>query len=146
MCQIIQPSLTKIGKLVILLTRMHCLLFVKIDYIICFLFSNKKVKMSVTSLNIIAYSAHVDEYGLNCWSIIVGNNYCYMETDGSLTDLGKCIYNECDSKICWHDGPSWWEKIKFENASEERYHICRGGSGTGSGSRLPIIEKSVLVE
>ena len=98
--------------------------------------------MSVTSLNNIAYSAHVDEYGLNCWSIIVGKNYCYMETDGSLTDLGKCIYNECDSKICWHDGTSWWEELQFENTSELQYRFLRGGSGTSNSNRLPIIEKT----
>jgi hypothetical protein len=96
--------------------------------------------MSVSTLNNIAYIAHVNLCGLYGWEIIKGKKYYYMETDGTLTDLGECVHKESDSKICWHDGPSWSEKINFENTKETRYTISHGGS-SGCGGRLPITEQ-----
>jgi len=98
--------------------------------------------MSTSQLNKIAYQVYVDKYGLYFDNVKKGNKYCFMETDGTLTDLGACLVKECDSKICWHDGPSWWEELQFENTSELQYSFLRGGSGTSNSNRLPIIEKN----
>ncbi len=84
-----------------------------------------------------AYQVHVDTYGLYSYNVKEGQIYDYIEQDGTLTNLGKCVHCTSDSRICWHDGPSWWEKITFENTSKPRYNINNGGSGTG-GNRLPL--------
>jgi hypothetical protein len=95
----------------------------------------------ITELKTIAYDSHVSNCGMYHTQIKEGNVYYYMERDGTLTSLGKCLYSHSHSSMCWHDGPYWSESLKFENTSEKRYNIYRGGS-SGGGSRLPIIEQS----
>ena len=92
--------------------------------------------MSVTSLNKMVYKVYIDNYGIYSNNIKEGISYDYIETDGTLTNLGNCVCSEAGSSMCWHDGPSWWEKITFENTSQDRYNIYNGGSG--SGERLPL--------
>lgn len=95
--------------------------------------------MDVRSLNNMAYNKLVDNIGLYSFQIKIGNPYYFIEEDGTFTYLEECVICECGSSICWHDGPSWWENIKFKNTSDKRYEINRGGS-SGGGGRLPIIE------
>ena len=97
--------------------------------------------MEVKSLNKLAYKAYVNANGLRGWQIKEGKKYNYMEMDGTLTDLGECVSHNSESRFCHYDGPSWSESIKFENTDEGRYHIYRGGSGSGDCERLPIIEQ-----
>lgn len=95
----------------------------------------------IAELKTKAYYSHVSNYGMYHHNIKEGKVYYYMEKDGTLTSLGKCLYSHSYSSMCWHDGPSWSESLEFENISEKRYNIYRGGSG-GGGSRLPITEQS----
>ena len=96
--------------------------------------------MSICSLKSIAYKKLVSSIGLHSYQIKIGNTYYFIEEDGTFTYLEECVFHECGSSRCWHDGPSWWEKIRFKNTSKNRYEIYRGGS-SGCGGRLPIIEK-----
>ena len=98
--------------------------------------------MDVGSLNSIAYKKLVSSIGLHSCQIKIGNTYYFIEEDGTFTYLEECVIRECGSSRCWHDGPSWWEKIQFKNTSEKRYKIFRGGS-SGCGGPLPIIEKII---
>ena len=96
--------------------------------------------MSVSSLNNVAYKRYIEMCGTYFSDIKEGEKYYYMEKDGTLTDLGVCLYSKGDSNMCWHDGPSWWEELRFENTSEKKYrHYC-GGGGTANYNRLPFIE------
>jgi hypothetical protein len=98
--------------------------------------------MEVKNLKTLAYKAYVNGYGLHHWEIRKENKYYYMETDGTLTDLGECQYHHSDSGHGYQCDGSWWEQeIKFENTNDKRYHIRRGGSGCGGCDRLPIIEQ-----
>jgi len=94
----------------------------------------------ITDLKKLAYDSHVAKNGMYQHAVKEGNVYYYMEPDGTLTLLGKCLCSQGDSNICWHDGPSWSESLTFENTSDKRYTIYRGGYGCG-GSRLPITEQ-----
>jgi len=94
----------------------------------------------ITELKTIAYDTHVANCGMYHHNIKEGNVYYYIERDGTLTCLGKCVYSHSDSRRCWYDGPSWSESLKFENTCEKRYNIYRGGN-CGGGMRLPIMEQ-----
>jgi hypothetical protein len=96
--------------------------------------------MSVRSLSSIAYNKLVNSIGLYSHEIKIGHTYYFIEEDGTFTYLEECVFHECDSRICWHEGPSCWENIKFKNTNEKRYEINRGNSGL-SGERLPITEQ-----
>jgi len=105
----------------------------------------KEVK-EVKSLNEIAYKAAIGRIGLRFMDIKKGEqeHYCYIERDGTLTNLGRLDYSRSDcSDGCgyMHDGGWWVEELKFENTDEERYHIRSHGSGcSGSWGKLPIIK------
>jgi hypothetical protein len=100
----------------------------------------------VKSLNEIAYKAAIGRIGLRFMDIKKGEqeHYCYIERDGTLTNLGRLDYSRSDcSDGCgyMHDGGWWVEELKFENTDEERYHIRSHGSGcSGSWGKLPIIK------
>ena len=102
----------------------------------------------VKSLNEIAYKAAIGRIGLRFMDIKKGEqeHYCYIERDGTLTNLGRLDYSRSDcSDGCgyMHDGGWWVEELKFENTDEERYHIRSNGSGcSGSWDKLPIIKMS----
>ena len=96
--------------------------------------------MNVSSLNNLAYKRYIEMCGTYFSDIKEGGKYYYMEKDGTLTDLGVCVYSKGDSKVCWHDGPSWCEELRFENTSEKKYRHSCGGEGTVNYNRLPFIE------
>ena len=106
----------------------------------------EEVMEEVKSLNEIAYKAAIGRIGLRFMDIKKGEqeHYCYIERDGTLTNLGRLDYSRSDcSDGCgyMHDGGWWVEELKFENTDEERYHIRSHGSGcSGSWGKLPIIK------
>lgn len=101
--------------------------------------------MNVPSLNSIAYDALVNSIGLCSNEIILGKKYYFIEDDGTYTYLDECVFHDCDSRICWHDGFSWWEIIKFKNTTKTKYSINRGGGGGSHfNKRLPIVELPII--
>jgi hypothetical protein len=55
-----------------------------------------------------------------------GIYYYYIQDDGSLVNIGKCISKVSKESSCWHDGNSWSLTITFQK-EKTQYVMFFGG-------------------